>query len=613
MITTQQVMLEFGIIMLVAFIGAALATRAKQSVIIGYILAGILIGPSMHIELFGYTYNGLFQDLSFIDFMSQIGLVLLMFFVGLEFSISKLKKTKGPAILLAVVNTGLDMFVGILLGLALGWPLVDTVFLAGVVAMGSAAITGKSLMELQKFSNPETEFLLGMVVVEDFLSMLLLTIAGGLVIKNGGVGLGASDFVGMMIGIGAFYGFFIFLAIWVIPRSAKHLQKIRSDELFVLFALGLVFLAAATAQVSGVPAIIGAFFLGMIFAETKFADRLEMKLSSFRDAFVAIFFVLFGMLIDPAMFASVIWIVIAAVPLVIISDLLVTGALAYLLGFSGRAATSMGASMCGRGAESVMYASVGSNAVNATKGAELYPFAGAFCFIMSVITPAMMKFSDNIYRALSHVMPDYMKHSGAVVSRTLGKMVLPNSLRLFKRGRRIEIGLITYFCMLIAIVATDGIYHIAFAAASIGLTVWIFHVIDRELRPITRSINYENLGVYSRDGTQISRFIALFVSGSLVAILMVAFVFTYLWWLSVIVLLAYFVAMLLLAKSYSRRFRSPVPLSGDVIAKSVWEFEAPVPAKARGDKAAKKAKAGLFSRKIKPTNGNGNGKGKKPR
>ena len=149
----------------------------------------------------------------------------------------------------------------------------------------------------------------------------------------------------------------------------------------------MVFISSALAEFCGVPSIIGAFFMGMVFAETKISSRLETKLGSIRDAFVAIFFVLFGMLIDPAMFPSVFWIVVIAVPLVIIGDLLVTGALAYLLGFSGRAATSMGASMCGRGAESVMYASVGSTAVNATKGAELYPFAGAFCFILSVITP----------------------------------------------------------------------------------------------------------------------------------------------------------------------------------------------------------------------------------
>ena len=116
MVDTLQVMMEIGIIMLFAFIGAGLATRFKQSVIIGYILAGVVIGPFIHITLFGYDYNGLVTDTTFIAYMSQIGLILLMFFVGLEFSISKLKKTKGPAIILAMVNTGIDFFLGIILG-----------------------------------------------------------------------------------------------------------------------------------------------------------------------------------------------------------------------------------------------------------------------------------------------------------------------------------------------------------------------------------------------------------------------------------------------------------------------------------------------------------------
>ena len=615
MVATQQVMLEVGIIMLVAFIGAALASKAKQSVIIGYILAGILIGPNLSFEIFGFRYEGIISDLSFISYMSQIGLMMLLFFVGLEFSVSKLKKTKAPAILLAVVNTGLDMFVGILLGLALGWPLVDTIFLAGVVAMGSAAITGKSLMELQKFSNPETEFLLGMVVVEDFLSMVLLTIAGGLVIQSGGVGLGAGNFLGMLVGVAAFYGFFAFLAIWVIPRASKHLQKIRSDELFVLFALGLVFLSCALAEVSGVPAIIGAFFLGMVFAETKVADRIDSKLTSFRDAFVAIFFVLFGMLIDPAMFQSVFWIVLAAVPLVLLSDLLITGALAYLLGFSGRAATSMGAAMCGRGAESVMYASVGSSAVNATKGAELYPFAGAFCFIMSVITPVLMRFSDNIYRVLSRILPQYAKHSGAVISRTLGKIILPSPLRLFKRGRRIEVGLIAFFVLLIAVAVSDSWLHIMLAAVGLAVTIWIFRVLDEELCPIVRSINYDNLNVSSRDGRPISRFISSFVSDSLIMMLAVAFVFLYVWWLSVVVMVVYFFAMLALMKMYSRRMRSPLPFAGVSSAKSVWGFEKPSgPNKGGSDEEVlpgERLRTRMLRGKVKPANGNGNGKKKR--
>ena len=578
MVAAQQVMLELGVIMLVAFIGAALASRAKQSVIIGYIVVGVLIGPNISLNLLGMQYNGIMSDFTFIDYMSKIGLVLLMFFVGLEFSISKLKKVKAPAILLATVNTGLDMFIGILLGLALGWPLVDTVFLAGVVAMGSAAITGKSLMELQKLSNPETEFLLGVLVVEDFLSMVLLTIAGGLVIKTGGVGLGASNLLSMVLGIVIFYAFFIVLAIWVVPRVAVHLKKIKSDELFTLFALGTVFLSAALAEVSGVPAIIGAFFMGMVFAETKSAERFEAKLSSFRDAFVAIFFVLFGMLINPAMFPNVIWIVVAAVPMVIIGDLFITGALAYLLGFSGRAASFMGASMCGRGAESVMYASVGSSAVNATKGAELYPFAGLFCFIMSVITPVMMRFSDKLHRGMARMLPYYVKHSSAVISRTLGKIIMPTSLRLFRRGRRIEAALAAYFVLLMAVAGTSSWLQLGLFAGSLLLTTWIFYVLDAELRPIIRSINYDNLTISSRDGGKVSRFISLFVFSSLLTMLAIAFVFNYAWWLTFVACLAYVAYTFAIMHRYSHILKSPLPVAA-AVSRSSWDFEVPMASK----------------------------------
>jgi len=166
MIATDGLMFEVGIIMLIAFIGAAVASKAKQSVILGYILAGMLIGPYISVELFGYTYDGLVHDTEFIEMLSSMGLTLLMFFVGLGFSITKLKKTKAPAIILALMDVGLGMFLGILIGFALGWPIIDTVFLAGVISMSSVAITGKALEELERSSSPETEYLLGTVIVE---------------------------------------------------------------------------------------------------------------------------------------------------------------------------------------------------------------------------------------------------------------------------------------------------------------------------------------------------------------------------------------------------------------------------------------------------------------
>ncbi|MDD1755451.1 MAG: cation:proton antiporter [Methanomassiliicoccales archaeon] len=577
MVETLQVMMEIGIIMLFAFIGAGLAAHFKQSVIIGYILAGIVIGPFIHITMFGYEYNGLVTDTTFIAYMSQIGLILLMFFVGLEFSISKLKKTKGPAIILAMVNTGIDFFMGIVLGLLLGWPMVDTIFLAGVVAMGSAAITGKSLMELQKLSSPETEFLLGMVVVEDFISMIVLTVVGSLVIPSGNVGLGANNFALMLVGVVAFYIFFIFLAIWVVPKTAVYFQRIKNDELFILFALGLVFISGWLALVCGVPAIIGAFFLGMVFAETKLAERFDTKLGPLRDVFVAIFFVFFGMLINPAMFGSVITIVLMAVPLIILGDLITTGAIAYLLGFSGRAATFMGSSMCGRGAESIMYASVGSSAANATMGAVLNPFAGLFCFVMSVLTPIFMRFSDVLYRGFSRILPTSIKQSASVMSRTMGKIVLPSPLKLFKRGRRIEYGLTAYFVLLMAVAFTEGWLHIALFAAALGLTIWTLYMIEEELVPIVRHINYENLGAVARDGRAVAHLISYIIFLGLLAILLITFVFPYEWWLSLVVCLGYLLAMIALMTTSAKKIKTPyhVPAS----RRGAWTMNAyePIP------------------------------------
>jgi len=565
-------MMELGIILLFAFIGAGIAARFKQSVIIGYILAGVLIGPFIHITLFGYEYNGMVTDTTFIAYMSQIGLILLMFFVGLEFSISKLKKTKGPAIILAMVNTGIDFFLGILIGLILGWPMVDTIFLAGVVAMGSAAITGKSLMELQKLSSPETEFLLGMVVVEDFISMIVLTVVGSLVIPSGTVGMGADSFAMMLVGIVAFYVFFIFLAIWVIPKTAIYFQKIKNDELFVLFAFGLVFLSGWLAIACGVPAIIGAFFLGMVFAETKLAEKFDVKLGPLRDVFVAIFFVFFGMLINPAMFGSVIGIVLMAVPLILIGDLITTGAIAYLLGFSGRAATFMGSSMCGRGAESIMYASVGSTAASATKGAELNPFAGLFCFIMSVLTPVFMRFSDSIYRAFTYILPSSIKQSASVMSRTMGKIVLPSSIKLFKRGRRIEYGLTAYFVLLMAVAFSSGLLHIALFAGALALTVWTLYMIEEELIPVVRQLNYENLGAAARDGRAIAHFISYVIFLGLLAILLITFVFPYEWWLSLVVCAGYFVAMVTLMTVSAKKVKAPRRIGSGI--KASWTLDA---------------------------------------
>ncbi len=534
-VTESQVMFEMGAILLVAFIGSALAIKGRQSVILGYIVAGILIGPFIHIQIGPLTYDGVIHDTSFIESVSQIGLILLIFFVGLEFSISKIKRVKGPAVILSLIDVGLNIFTGLLLAAGLGWPLIDSIFLAAVLAMSCSAVAMKTLMELNRLDKPETEYLMGMVILEEFISMVFLTVVGGLIIK-----LDANfTLEKMAFGIGIFFAFFAILAVFIIPKTVSSIQKIKSDETFILFVLGVVILSAALAEACGVPAMIGAFFIGMAFAETKVTERMEKKVEPLRDAFVAIFFVSFGMFIDPMMFPSVVGIIMIGVVVVIVDEIFLMSAVAYLVGFSRRAATSIGASFSARGGESIMYASVGANAAGATRGAELLPVAGAVTFIMSAACPFFIKKSDALADYLARRMPRFLKYGASLTSRTLNKLVVPGGMKFYKSSRTLLILLAAFLILVIGVAATGGMEHVILFAATMGVVIAIWFVLQQDLLPTVKHGNYSNLGTSPGHYLFISRFVAAIISLTLVLVCTMAFLFVYYWPLVFVVAVAY--------------------------------------------------------------------------
>ncbi|MBI0584396.1 MAG: cation:proton antiporter [Methanomassiliicoccus sp.] len=537
-------MLEVGVIMIVAFLGAALASRARQSVVLGYIIAGILIGPFMHLDVLGFEYRGLVSDPDLISLASQLGIVLLMFFVGLEFSVTKLRKVERPAIILSVINIGVNLFTGIVLGTALGWPLLDTIFLASIVAMSCAAVAMKSLIELGRLNAPETDFLLGVMVVEDFISAVFLAAIGGLMVRTPA----DATLAGFVIGAVLFVAFFAVLALLVIPRTVRYLEKMENDEMFVLFALGAVCMAAAVAELLSIPAMIGAFFIGMTFAETKITARMEEKMAPFRDAFVAVFFMAFGMLIDPALFPSVIGIVAIAVVLVIVDDVLITALVSYFMGYSSRQSMAVSTSLCARGAESVMYASVAKHAATA-KGAEMFPLAGAFTFIMSALCPLLMRRSERIADALAHRMPRYIKYSAAVASRTLGGLVMPSERSEAHRGSRwLLLTQMLFLVAILALIATSGGMHYVAFGAAIGVAVVMWAVLQSVLGPAVRRTDYTELGTIPGADAYIGRYVASLVLVTLLTAACVAFLFEVQWQAVLIVLAAYAMWFVLVMK-----------------------------------------------------------------
>ena len=545
MMNEAELLFQLGSIMLLAFIAATLAGKLNQSVMIGYIIIGAFIGPKMSLEVFGFEYHGLITDTSFIEILSYIGLVMLMFFVGLEFSFTKLKKTRTPAIILAVIDTSVGLFVGFLFASYLGWPLIDSIFLAGVIAMSSTSIAMKVLFDLKRMSSPEVEFLIGLVVVETFIAMVILAVASGMIVQPSANPMGYGQ---LLFGIVAFYVFFVWMAMYAVPRVVKFFNKIENDELFILFALGIVFLTSGVAAVMNVPPIIGAFFIGMILAESKVSARIQSKLESFKDAFVAIFFTSFGMMIDPAMFGTVLWMVVLAVPIVLLYEAFVMSSISYFLGFSAKASTTIGTSMSGRGIESILYASVGSKVQGATMGAQLNPFAGAFCFIMSAITPPLVKHSAKFANGLAKIVPKSLRFSGAVVSRTLGKAVMPTNLPMFKGAKMTGVLLAAFVGTCVASLMTQSFTHIIVALAGLALAGGVFIVVRIEISEIARHVNYSNIGVGTSNKETIVDMVSGIVFGAILSVLLIVFSWTYMWEFSLIIVVAYFVAVVSLMK-----------------------------------------------------------------
>lgn len=533
---------------MVAFIGALLASRSRQSVILGYIAAGVIIGPYLHFQIGDFTYNGIIQETEFIETISELGLILLIFFVGMEFSLDKIRRVKGPAVILSIIDVGVNLFTGILLATGLGWPLIDTLFLASVLAMSCSAVAMKTLMELGRLERPETEFLLGMIILEEFISMLFLTIVGGLVIHTD------ADFTvsSMLMGLGAFFLFFIIMAAVVVPRVIARLQRMKSDEMFVLFMLGAICLSAAFAELCGVPALIGAFFIGMTFAESKITLRAERIIVPLRDAFVAMFFVAFGMLIDPSLFSSVWVIIVMAVLLITVDEILIMSALAYLVGFGRRAATSVGASFSARGGESIMYASVGSQAAGATKGAELYPIAGAVTFIMSVLCPLYIRKAFSLADWVARKAPRFMTYGAGVISRTFNKMVMPGS-RVFTLSRSLLLAFIAFLVLVMAVAITPGFPGLVLYYLAISSVVLIWYLLQKDLLNVVTNVDYSNLGVKEGVERTVSHYVATASCLGLIMVASVALMYLVYWPSVIVITLAYLLWFIyLMHLSYNR-------------------------------------------------------------
>ncbi|RFU84865.1 cation/H(+) antiporter [Streptomyces triticagri] len=359
-----------------AFLAAAVLARVGGRIglptIPLFILAGILLGPhTPGVVLVGDPHE--------LEMLSALGLVLLLFYLGLEFHIDDLKAggkkmaVAGGSYLLLNVGAGLAF------GFLLGWGTSEALVLAGVLGISSSAIVTKVLVDTGRLGNPETKPILGIIVVEDvFLALYLAALQPIL--------SGADSLSAALVDGGKAFGFLLLLALAARfgTRLVSKLINTRDDELLVISFLGAAVFVAGVSEWFGVADAIGAFMVGLMLGSTSSGERIMKLVHPLRDAFGAIFFFAFGLSIDPGDLPVVLWPVLAAVALTLLMNVLAGLAAARIYRFDARPAANIATTLLARGEFALILATM---AATAGLDSRLSPFIAGYVLLLAVLGP----------------------------------------------------------------------------------------------------------------------------------------------------------------------------------------------------------------------------------
>ena len=384
---------DLALILIVAGVVTLIFKRLKQPLVLGYIVAGFLAGPHM-------PYTPSVEDLTSIHLWSEIGVIFLMFTLGLEFSFKKIVKMGiGPVIAACTVMFCM-IGVGRFLGTLFGWDSMNSLFLGGMLAMSSTTIIYKALDDLglrqQKFAGE----VLSVLILEDILGILLMVVLSALAVSRHFEG---AELMGSLLKLGFFLILWFVVGVYVVPLFLRGTRKWMNRETLLVVSVGLCFLLVVIASKAGYSSAFGAFMMGSILAETVEAESIERVTSPVKDLFGAIFFVSVGMMVDPAVLAEY-WLPILAITLAIIIGQAVFGTTGFLLsGQPLRVAVQCGFSLAQIGEFAFILAALG---VSLHVTADfLYPVVVAVSIITTFLTPYMIRAAAPAYEWLERSMP----------------------------------------------------------------------------------------------------------------------------------------------------------------------------------------------------------------
>lgn len=431
------------IIDLALILGAAGVTtfifrRFKQPVVLGYILAGLLVGPS-------FPLFPTISDIQGVKIWAEIGVIFLLFSLGLEFSFKKLARVGGSAAVTGVWEILVMMGLGYLAGHLLGWPFMDRVFLGGIIAISSTTIIFRAFDELGLKTRQFTGLVMGILVIEDLVAIILLVLLSTLALTKTFAG---ADMLFAILKLVFFLSLWFLSGIFLLPTLLKKAGKWLSSETLLIGAIALCLGMVVLADRVGFSAALGAFIMGSILSETLYGEKIEHLIAPVRNLFGAIFFVSVGMLINPQLLFQY------AVPVLLLTFLVMTGKLlnvtigALIAGKPLRQSVQAGASMTQIGEFSFIIATLGVSLK--VTGEYLYPIAVGVSVITTFTTPYMIRLADPAYLFLLKNLPkswinalnDYSAGTQTIKGESEWKIVLQSYARLVMTNLVVIIALI---------------------------------------------------------------------------------------------------------------------------------------------------------------------------
>lgn len=381
---------DMAIIMLVAGIVTLLFNKWKQPVVLGYLAAGIIIGPHMPSIL-------AVHDKTTITTLGELGVVFLMFSLGLEFSLKKIAKVGASAFITAICETSLMIAIGYNLGRYFGWQQMDCMFLGAMMAISSTTIIVKALGELGLKQHKFAQLIFGVLIVEDILAIGIIALLSGIATSGKIVG---NNIVTTLGQLSLFIIVTLVIGLLTIPRLLGYIAKFKSNEMMLISTLGLCFglcLAVITLNYS---LALGAFMMGAIIAEAKPLHQIEKLIEPLKDMFCAIFFVTIGMMFDPNILMTNLSTILIISVALILGKMIGATSGAFLSGESGRNSLKVGMGLTQIGEFSFIIASLGTTL--GVTNPQLYPLAIAVSAITTLSTPYMINLASPISNVFTH-------------------------------------------------------------------------------------------------------------------------------------------------------------------------------------------------------------------